>query len=211
MAFAFERFHVEPDAANRMRENPLRLAVTGTWRGEDEYERHRNAWAVLRESVLERDGRTCRYCGWAKPPFHVHHVDGDPRNDALPNLMTVCPLCHACRHIGRTVSAGLGGVVETEGPRNPCLQNELDFVLRAAWDAGVFPTPSGLGRAMRSAVGVTELRAVGAEEVWREADEAARYGGTALLPAEWLFVPAGTFWEEFFEKGGSASCRRERR
>lgn len=109
------------------------------------------------------------------------------------------------------MSAGLGGVVETEGPRNPCLQNELDFVLRAAWDAGVFPTPSGLGRAMRSAVGVTELRAVGAEEVWREADEAARYGGTVLLPAEWLFVPAGTFWEELLGKGESARCRRERR
>lgn len=211
MAFAFNMFYVEPGAAGRMRENPLRLAVTGTWRGEGEYERHRDAWTVLRESVLERDFRTCRYCGWAKPPFHVHHVDGDPRNDALSNLMTVCPLCHACRHIGRTVSAGLGGVVETEGPRSSCLQNELDFVLRAAWDVGVFPTPSELGRAMRETGGVTGLQSVGAWEVLRTADEAARYGGTVLLPAEWLFVPAGTFWEELLGKGESARCRRERR
>jgi len=113
--------------------------------------------------------------------------------------------------VGRTVSAGLGGIVETEGPRSPYLQNELNFVLRAAWDVGIFPTAFGLGWAMRETAGVTELRAVGAEEVLRAADEAVRNGGTVLLPAEWLFVPAGTFWEELLGKGESARCRRGRR
>lgn len=189
--FEFREFRVAPSAASRMEDWPLRLAVTGTWRNAGEYEDRKEVWDGVRKKVLERDGYVCRYCGWGKPPFHVHHADGDPRNDDLSNLVAVCPLCHACRHIGRAVIVGLGGVVEIEGTKSPCLQNEFNFVLQAAWDAGCEPTPVELGRAMRNTFGITGLRAVGSNEALRAANDAVRYGGVVELPENWLFVPAG--------------------
>jgi 5-methylcytosine-specific restriction endonuclease McrA len=39
------------------------------------------------------DGRRCTVCG-ATEDLEVHHRDGDPSNDALDNLRSLCPDCH---------------------------------------------------------------------------------------------------------------------
>jgi|GEM_PF-3071416 len=64
-------------------------------------------WRALRESVLERDDSTCRYCGFRTGKWQVvHHIDGNPGNDDMRNLETVCPMCNLILH------AGLGCVVQ---------------------------------------------------------------------------------------------------
>ena len=57
----------------------------------------RAAWRRLRVEVLTRDGWRCRKCGKAGR-LEVHHVDHNPRNDALGNLVTWCVSCHVEHH-----------------------------------------------------------------------------------------------------------------
>lgn len=58
------------------------------------------AWRRLREEVLLRDLYTCQVaeCGrvlGGKGEAHVDHVDGDPSNNAMANLQTLCRRCHS--------------------------------------------------------------------------------------------------------------------
>ena len=51
----------------------------------------------------------CEECGWAKTtkegflPLELHHVNGDPRDNRLINLVVLCPNCHSLKpnHRGR--------------------------------------------------------------------------------------------------------------
>lgn len=55
----------------------------------------------IREQVLKRDKLTCFYCGFKSNKFQeVHHIDDDHSNNNIRNLVTVCPICHACKHVG---------------------------------------------------------------------------------------------------------------
>lgn len=58
------------------------------------------AWRRLRDQVLVRDLYTCQAdgCGrlvGGKGEAHVDHVDGDPMNNELENLQTLCVGCHS--------------------------------------------------------------------------------------------------------------------
>lgn len=72
-------------------------------------------WFLLREQVLERDSRTCRYCGvtpepywqsmgWDKERFRsgvvVDHVIPKARGgtDDIENLVTACEPCNLEKH-----------------------------------------------------------------------------------------------------------------
>ena len=57
---------------------------------------------AVRRSVLERDGDTCRFCGFRGrgPYMNVHHLDGDHSNQDPVNLATACFHCHAVHHVG---------------------------------------------------------------------------------------------------------------
>ena len=47
--------------------------------------------------IRRRDNNTCQMCGAlqkGKIAFHVHHIDGDRRNNVYVNLITLCPQCH---------------------------------------------------------------------------------------------------------------------
>jgi len=57
----------------------------------------RGNWRGVRHRALLRDGFQCRDCP-EREHLAVHHVDGDPRNDALDNLIVLCPTCHNRRH-----------------------------------------------------------------------------------------------------------------
>jgi 5-methylcytosine-specific restriction endonuclease McrA len=47
----------------------------------------------LARQVKERDGWRCQECG-SPHDLEVHHVDGNPRNNLLRNLRTLCQTCH---------------------------------------------------------------------------------------------------------------------
>lgn len=54
-------------------------------------------WLEVRHAALERDGHRCRDCG-SSNILHVHHLDENPNNHVLDNLLTVCAGCHRRRH-----------------------------------------------------------------------------------------------------------------
>jgi hypothetical protein len=68
----------------------------------------------LAPRILRRDRHRCFCClapdaalGGSDPEsrrglFHIHHIDGDFTNNAIRNLVTLCPLCHACLHLWNT-------------------------------------------------------------------------------------------------------------
>ncbi len=51
----------------------------------------------------------CEECGWNKQtedgylPLEIHHMNGDPRDNRLENLLVLCPNCHSLKpnHRGR--------------------------------------------------------------------------------------------------------------
>jgi 5-methylcytosine-specific restriction endonuclease McrA len=76
-----------------------RLSISAKERGIAGSGRYGDEWtAELRERVIERDGRRCRLCGKPGPVLQVHHIDGDRRNSAESNLLTLCAACHLGYH-----------------------------------------------------------------------------------------------------------------
>ena len=60
-----------------------------------------------REKVLERDGYTCGHCGFRSLKWQeIHHKDDDHANNDLSNLVTLCPWCHGCHHVGFMGASG---------------------------------------------------------------------------------------------------------
>lgn len=53
------------------------------------------AWRVLREAVLCRDP-LCR-CGCGRPSTDADHVDNDPTNNDMDNLMGLAHECHSIK------------------------------------------------------------------------------------------------------------------
>ena len=56
-------------------------------------------YAILRKSVLKRDGWRCQECG-AMENLHVHHIKRRSQlgDDATENLITLCSNCHSLFH-----------------------------------------------------------------------------------------------------------------
>ena len=46
----------------------------------------------VREEVLREYDHRCAVCGTDRP--HIHHIDEDPSNNAVRNLIPLCPNCH---------------------------------------------------------------------------------------------------------------------
>lgn len=74
-------------------------------------------WGILRRRILERDNYTCHFCGFRSLKYmEVHHIGGDAQDNSINNLVTLCPLCHACLHIGFSGLMGRGSLVTTGTP-----------------------------------------------------------------------------------------------
>lgn len=66
-------------------------------------------WREDRKKALLRDNNTCAHCGFSSDKYmEVHHLNGDYMNNAVENLMTLCPFCHSCYHIGKASVDNLG-------------------------------------------------------------------------------------------------------
>jgi hypothetical protein len=51
----------------------------------------------LRVRALERDKHTCQKCG-STEKLEVHHIDENPDNNVIENLVTLCQICHRSHH-----------------------------------------------------------------------------------------------------------------
>ena len=60
----------------------------------------------LREDIRKRDGYRCQFCSVhqddiEKLSLDVHHIDYNPKNNDLNNLISLCRACHRKNHINR--------------------------------------------------------------------------------------------------------------
>ncbi|QHV95124.1 HNH endonuclease signature motif containing protein [Spirosoma endbachense] len=56
----------------------------------------------IRDRLFKLRGRKCERCEWAEVnpyngfiPVQIDHIDGDRSNNALDNLIILCPNCHS--------------------------------------------------------------------------------------------------------------------
>ena len=60
---------------------------------------------MLRAEVRKRDNYTCQMCGITEnklnKKLHTHHIDYDPKNNRLDNLITLCTTCHIQTNFNR--------------------------------------------------------------------------------------------------------------
>ena len=87
----------------------LRLSAVQEWR---QGERLPSSWNSIRKTVLFRDNYTCYYCGFSCDKYmHVHHKEGRHHDNSPDNLITLCPFCHSCLHIGHAGVNKLGSLL----------------------------------------------------------------------------------------------------
>jgi len=74
-------------------------------------------WDRLRKDCYEKAGHVCEICGQTgKQQGRKHNVEcheiwaynDSERLQTLAGLQALCPLCHQCKHIGRSLSVGAG-------------------------------------------------------------------------------------------------------
>lgn len=86
-----------------------------------------------RPKILERDDFTCVHCGFKSSKFQeIHHKDDDHSNNSDDNLITTCPLCHSCYHVGFTGQQGSGVIILLDEKLN-VNQAELNQIVRTLW------------------------------------------------------------------------------
>ena len=63
------------------------------------YQTYKLKLRLLNEGIFQ-DG--CQICGWCQKtegmiysPCELHHIDGNPHNHKLENLILICPNCHS--------------------------------------------------------------------------------------------------------------------
>ena len=82
---------------------PLVMSVkAANWRmNDDNSEAADTEFRHVRLKALERDERTCRFCGFKAPKYQeVHHLNDDHADNRVENLVTACGFCHSVQHIG---------------------------------------------------------------------------------------------------------------
>lgn len=84
-------------------------------------------------TIKSRDNDTCQYCGLVSHKYlEIHHVDDDHSNNNPENLVTICPLCHACFHLGFSGVKQKGLVIYID-PSLGLTQGELNSIVRTLW------------------------------------------------------------------------------
>lgn len=114
-------------AENRKPLPPLILGVKrGLWRMHDPFAEEADAdFAGVRQRVAKHYKHTCVYCDMKTLPqesersptktspgyFEVHHLDDNHQNNALDNLVMVCPFCHNVFHCGNAGKRDAGKII----------------------------------------------------------------------------------------------------
>lgn len=117
--------------------NKIVLSVKrGAFRSDDpSSEEADKDFKAIRPKILSRDNHTCQYCGFRSEKYQeVHHIDDDHSNNDESNLITTCPLCHSCFHIGLSGTYNRGDIIRLD-PELGISQAELNQLVRVLWVA----------------------------------------------------------------------------
>ena len=87
-------------------------------------------WSKLRKTVLERDNKTCRYCGGQYNKYlHCIHIDGKKNNNELSNLGICCKSCYFVTHINYDYEKKLLLCWSTK-PQVGIVRDTVDYIIK---------------------------------------------------------------------------------
>lgn len=79
----------------------------------DDYKKARSEF--IAKEMTKTHGNGALRCGACDLPmvngYHIHHKDGDHRNNTPENFAIRCPMCHMCEHIGYVGTQRMGVIV----------------------------------------------------------------------------------------------------
>lgn len=64
-----------------------------------EHPAYKHGFKTYRKRALECFKYTCKCCGKIDRRLHVHHIDGNNKNNVPENWMVLCPKCHRQIHL----------------------------------------------------------------------------------------------------------------
>ena len=96
------------------------------------------AFLVFQEKVIERDHRTCQFCGFrTNQSLDLVNLDGNYHHNHRSNLVTACSFCAQCFFLEATGKGDFGGGALIYLPEmTQCELNALCHVLFAAMVTG---------------------------------------------------------------------------
>lgn len=113
---------------------PITLGIVRSPGNAQNSERNALALQELRPKILERDGHTCRYCGFKSQKYQeVHFLNGNMDDMRADNLVTACIFCQQCFDLEKTSQMNSGVLVwlpEIE-------QYQLSHIARAIYVARI--------------------------------------------------------------------------
>jgi len=81
----------------------------------------------IKKEKKHLDKNKCLFCGFVSEKYQEsHHVDNNHANNDPSNLVTACPFCHGCYHIGFMGTAGKGKIIYLP----EVSQSELNRIIR---------------------------------------------------------------------------------
>lgn len=83
----------------------------------DEANLQKHEWDILRNQCYRDANWKCEVCGGKgkKHPVECHEIwsyDDENKIQKLDGLIALCPMCHKVKHLGRSLSLNLPGVLE---------------------------------------------------------------------------------------------------
>jgi hypothetical protein len=91
------------------------LVPTGTWGSNLRSLMPPSGWNRLRKFVYERADNKCELCGqdgfsqnrkWAVEAHEIWLYDDVKNEQSLIAVQSLCPRCHLCKHLGRSLKVG---------------------------------------------------------------------------------------------------------
>lgn len=106
-----------------------KMSSTHGTRFDKDYQRkNKSIW----DQVWKRDGYKCYFCNFVSNDFQeIHHLNDDHDDNSLDNLVTTCPLCHACFHLDTASNTNGGKIIWLP----EFSQQELNYLSRAIFIA----------------------------------------------------------------------------
>jgi intracellular multiplication protein IcmJ len=163
---------------------PIVLSVKRSdWRMKDSHASEADLeFSEVRASILERDDHTCRFCNFRSIPTKkgacwqdVHHLNDDHADNRPDNLVTACPFCHQCFHLGLAGLQRGGTLIWLPELR----QHELNNLVRALFCA--IRTGSEYEGSAKTIYRILESRSAHLEDVFGEGASDPGFLGQAMI------------------------------
>lgn len=113
---------------------PITLGIVRSSGNAQSAEKAASQLQELRPKILERDGHTCRFCGFKSQKYQeVHFLNGNPEDLRQDNLVTACIFCQQCFDLEKASQMNSGVLIWMP----ELSQAELNHIARAIYVARI--------------------------------------------------------------------------